>query len=138
MMNELLYVLGYVGLFRVFIYAIGEPHATFNPKAILSIYSYILCSLRASFLSLDVTLKIERPKTPIERIQAREMHKSYVVESVMPWAGVTNMLGLCPTCTSVWFYGAVILLPNLEYGIVPAITLYGTALLLSKLSIKWI
>ncbi len=138
MINELLYVLGYVGIFRVFIYAIGEPHATFNPKSILSIYPYFLCSLRALYLDLDVTLKIERPKTRIEKIQAREMHKSYVVESVMPWAGFTNMLGLCPTCTSVWFYGALVFLPNLEYGIVPAISLYGTALLLSKLSIKWI
>jgi hypothetical protein len=131
MPEQLIYVLSVLGFFRFFIYAIGEPHAEYNPKAILASYSYYLSVLRLK--SLDISEDISQPTnvSKEEKILNREAKMSYVVERCKPLAGWSNALGLCPTCTSFWVLFAFVLIPT------GSIELYGISLILSKIIIKW-
>lgn len=132
MLENLLWVIGMVGIFRTLIYAIGEPHDTFNPKAILSGYTAILAEMRLAYLNI-----LDRPIISIgdkkeDKILNKEMHDGYVVDRVKRVAGPLNAIGYCPTCTSVWFMAFAVLIPTGSFA------LYGVSLLLSKIAFKWI
>lgn len=130
-MSELIYIIGVVGLFRFLIYAIGEPHYEFNPRSILSFYSYYICLFRLKSLGINEADFNTTNNTIEEKIFNREAKMSYVVERCRPIAGWVNMLGLCPTCTSFWFMLLFVYMPT------SSIIYFGISLLISKIVIKW-
>lgn len=131
MLNDFIYILGVCGVFRFWIYAIGEPHSEFNPKAILSSYSYYISLLRLKSLGINEDIKEPIGNTEEEKILNREAKMSYIIERASPLAGWANPLGLCPTCTSFWVMLIFVLIPT------ASVEMYGISLIISKILIKW-
>lgn len=131
LITELLLSIGAVGIFRTFIYAIGDPHDAYNPKAILASYSSILASLRMQQLKIYDFPTLHETKSKEESILQSEMLDAYIVERVKPVAGWLNALGFCPTCCSVWFFALFVLIPT------GSLSMYGISLLISKIIFKW-
>jgi hypothetical protein len=129
--TQLLQVVGAVGLFRYFIYAIGEPHAEYNPKAILAGYSAFVAHFRGVDLNIDTKIIYEKSGSKEQQILNKEASMSYAVDRIKHVAGWGNAVGFCPTCTSFWFMAIFVLLPT------GSIAWFGASLLLSKIVIKW-
>lgn len=139
-MQSLLEIIGLVGLFRIAIYAIGDPSAGYNPKAILANYTYILAMSRLRYLQVilpkQYTLETAL-KSKADKIIDKEVEKSLAVNECLPVAGFLNMLGFCSTCTSVWFFGITYLLPHiLTSGYYDAFVGYGVCLFISRFTFK--
>jgi hypothetical protein len=138
-LNSFIYIVGLVGLFRVFYYAIGEPSSVYNPQSILAWWSSMLLRLRAWEIDINIKLDTEKPKTYQERLDNIYIKRNYIVGAMLPYAGWTSILGICPTCTSVWFYLFTVLPPmSVQYGTETGFAMYGIALLINKAVIKWI
>jgi hypothetical protein len=133
-------ILGLVGLLRIAIYAIGDPSASYNPKAILAKYTYVLSRWRLK--SLGVILPTHHTidtklVSKADKIIEKEIEMSFTVNECLPVAGFLNMLGLCSTCTSVWFFGIFYLLPHIfSSGYYDAFIGYGVCLIASRFTFK--
>jgi hypothetical protein len=133
-------ILGLVGLYRIAIYAIGDPSAEYNPKAILAKYTYLLAKWRLEKLKviLPTFHRIENKLvSKADLIIDKETEMAFVVNECLPLAGFLNMLGFCSTCTSVWFFGIAYLLPHIfTLGYYDAFIGYGLCLLISRFTFK--
>lgn len=139
-MNYILEIIGLVGLLRIAIYAIGDPSAEYNPKAILAKYTYVLAKWRLKSLRVvsPTHHTIEnRLKSKADEIIEKEIEMSFTVNECLPVAGFLNMLGFCSTCTSVWFFGICYLLPHIfSSGYYDAFVGYGICLFVSRFTFK--
>jgi hypothetical protein len=131
-MQELIWLLGMVGIYRTLFYAIGDPHDEYNPQAILSSYTAVLGELRLRFLNAYDQPNYTPSASKEEEIMNQQMYKSYIVNRAKPMAGMLNAIGYCSTCTSVWFMLFAVWIPTGD------VALYGISLLISKIVFKWI
>lgn len=140
MLNDIMFILGMSGLFRLFYYSIGEPSSEFNPRSVLSFYTVFLCYIRSKQLEMKFNFKLDEGEpSPTERIINRNIRYEFVVNEVLPVAGWISAFGICPICTSVWFY-LLTVVPFLMYtnhDVVSIISWYGLSLLINKIIIKW-
>ncbi len=142
MQINLLVIAGLVGLFRIAIYAIGEPSSEFNPKAILAKYTYVLAKWRLKSLQVQLPefqVLENDSKTKADLIIEKEVEMSFTVNECLPLAGFLNMLGFCSTCSSVWFFGLTYLLPHIfTSGYYDAFIGYGVCLIASRFTFKYL
>ncbi len=131
-MQELIWVVGMVGIYRTIFYAIGDPHDEYNPKSILSSYTALLGEIRLRIMNLYDQPHFTHPNNKEEEIMNSEMYKSYIVNRAKPIAGILNAIGYCSTCTSVWFMLFAVGIPT------GSVAMYGISLLISKIVFKWI
>jgi hypothetical protein len=129
--HDLYYVVGIVGIFRMYIYSLGDVYAEYNPKAILSNLTYFLARYRAKQIGLNINIDIEASSDIENILIVNEMRNNHAVGRVKPFAGWLNAVGWCPTCTSFWFM-AIFVLPFV------GIAGFGISLILSRIIIKWI
>lgn len=132
LIDNLLWVVGMVGLFRYLIYAIGEPHHEYNPKSILAHYSAFLGRLRMEQIGIYEEPFYESGGSNESQIINKEMAMSYVVNRIKPVAGWLNAVGYCPICSSFWFMLLFVLIPT------GSIAWFGVSLLITKIIFKWI
>jgi hypothetical protein len=128
--TQFLHVVAAVGFFRYFIYAIGEPHAEYNPKAVLAWYPFQLALIRVKQLNMLDKMLIEQAPSLEGRILNEEMRMTYYVDRIKPLAKWANAFGFCPICTSFW---VMLFAVGLPLGIV----WFGVSLLLTKIVFKW-
>jgi hypothetical protein len=132
-MNNVIEVVGLVGIFRILIYSIGDPHSDeFNPKAVFAGYSSFIAGLRAKYIGLIAPSYYGERNLKFQKLERTYLHRSGIVGEVLPYAGVLQMLGFCSTCTSVWFFGFTVLYQFQD------VYLYGLALLLSRFTFKYL
>lgn len=129
MLNEFYHIIGIIGLFRMLIYALGDPHQNYNPQAILAFVTYRIALLRLTEVSVETPKLTDKPRTLSELDNNRSL-MNYTVETAKQAGGWINAVGFCPICTSFWFM-LVSVLPY--YGIY----WLGISLLLTKIVIKW-
>jgi hypothetical protein len=131
MLENLLHTIGMVGIFRMFIYAIGEPHDMYNPRAILSVYSAFLAELRLMQLGIRDWPTILQEGKKEDLILSQELFDAWAVDRVRPIAGWINAFGFCPICTSFWFMAGAVWLWTGSF------VWFGISLLLNKIVFKW-
>jgi hypothetical protein len=141
-MPPILEILGLVGLFRIAIYAIGDPSSEYNPKAILAKYTYALSKARLNYLRvvLPANHTIDgAEKSMSDEIIEKEIQMAFTVNECLPVAGFLNMVGFCSTCTSVWFFAFTYLLPHIfSSGYYDALVGYGICLFVSRFTFKYL
>lgn len=130
-LNNFLYVLGVIGMYRMLIYAIGDVYNEYNPKAILAGFSAYLAEKRLEQLGIFDYPTIISASSAEMHILNKEAVNSYLVDRVKPVAGWLNALSFCPTCTSFYIMALFVLLP-LGFG------WFGISLLLTRIVFKWI
>jgi hypothetical protein len=132
MIEELLFVLSIVGIYRILIYAIGDPHDDYNPKSFLSKYTAFIAHIRLYQLRIVERGEHNQSNSIEEEIINNEVWDSYLVNRVKPLAGWANAVGYCSTCTSVWFLLLFVLIPT------GSLTMYGISLLISRAAFKYL
>jgi hypothetical protein len=138
MAEELIYLLGMVGLLRTFYYAIGEPNNEFNAGAIFACYTVFLMRLRAEQEGINLYISFGETTDKEELLTNRRIRSEMVVNRMIRFAGWANALGMCPICTGVWWLAATVLMPALIFNEpMYAVQMYGVALLLNKIVFKW-
>lgn len=122
-------------LFRIALYAIGDPHALKpNPASILFKYSYLLAyasAIKANQLA-GLSDHLSSSCLTIEQRNDLRLQVFNIGKKHFTWQSV---VGMCGICTFFWVSFIIILIPNFNiYGIFA----FSSINYLNKILLKWI
>jgi hypothetical protein len=138
MFEGLLLTLAIPALFSILYYAIGSPNGIQNANAILFSYTRFLVRKRLERTGLFET--VIYTNTSEEDVILKRQGYLLDLDRALPLFTYENAIGMCPTCSYVWFSALFLFLPLLALGhnFLVAISLTMISNVISKIFIKYI
>lgn len=136
----ILYSLSIVFLFRILLYALGEPHTDMpNKSAILFVYSSYLA--KKALVRLNQFTEFEhfvneqnKPCSFVNIEQKRDL-QMMIFQNGKKYFTWELVCGMCGVCTFFWISLIFILVPNLS---VQGLFMFSLTQIINKILIKWI